>query len=108
MRFCIPKYDIYRTDREDRHKDETAAAVEKPIPHTCFDLPPFLLVEATRVCIPIGNTEMYLSAAYKSPQRLWSHTGTTGLSGFRNKSVLACDLNADILFGIAKFETPQA
>jgi hypothetical protein len=53
-----------------------------------------LSVEATGVCIPIGNTEMLLAAVYKSLQRLWTDTDITELLGFRNKSMLAGDLNA--------------
>jgi hypothetical protein len=52
MRFCIRNYDIYRTDGEDGHKSGSV------------DLPPLLSVEATWVCIPIGNTEMFLVAVY--------------------------------------------
>jgi hypothetical protein len=44
MRFYIPNYDIYQTDREDEHKGGTAVAVKKGIPHTSIDLPPFLSV----------------------------------------------------------------
>jgi hypothetical protein len=31
------------------------------------------------VCVPIGNTEIFLVAVYKSPQRLWSDTDVTEL-----------------------------
>jgi hypothetical protein len=71
-RFYIPKHDIYRTDRGDRHNGGTVFAVKKTIPHTCIDLAPLLSVEATGFCIPIGNTEMFLTTVYKSPQRLCS------------------------------------
>jgi hypothetical protein len=64
MRFYIPNHDIYWTDRQDWHIDRTATGVKKGIPHTIADLPPLLSVEATRVCIPIGNTEMLLAAVY--------------------------------------------
>jgi hypothetical protein len=39
-----------------RHKGGTAFAVENGSPHTCVDMPPLLSVEATAVCMPIGNT----------------------------------------------------
>jgi hypothetical protein len=77
MRLYIPNYDIYQTDHEDVHKGGTAIAVKKGIPHTCVDLPPLLSVEVTGICIPIGNTEMFLAAVYKSLQRLWSDTDIT-------------------------------
>jgi hypothetical protein len=72
-------YDIYRTDREDVHKGGTAIAVKEGIPHTCADLLLFLSVEEAGVCIPIGNTRMFLTAVHKSPQRMWSDTDITEL-----------------------------
>jgi hypothetical protein len=93
IRFYIPNYDIYRTDREDGHKAGTANAVKKGIPHTCVNLPPPLSVEAREICLPTGNTETLLAVLYVSPQRLWCDTDITKLLGFRNKSILAGDLN---------------
>jgi hypothetical protein len=43
-----------------------AIAVRKGIPHNHVDLNPLLSVEATGVCIPVGN-EVLLAAVYKSP-----------------------------------------
>jgi hypothetical protein len=77
MRFYMPNYDIYHTDHEDMHKARTALAGKKGISHTCVDLPPLLSVAATGICILIRNTEMFLAAVYKSPQRLWSDTDNT-------------------------------
>jgi hypothetical protein len=57
-------------------------------------MPPLLSVEETGVCMPIGNVEMLPAALYKSPQRVWSDTGITGLLGFSSKFILAGDLNA--------------
>jgi hypothetical protein len=94
MMFYIPNCDFYRTDHEDGHQGRTAIAVKENIPHTCADLPPLLSVEATGACICIGNTEIFLAALCKSPQRLWSDTDITELLGFINKFILACDLNA--------------
>jgi hypothetical protein len=94
MRFYIPYYDIYRTDLDYGHKNETAIAVKKGILHTCTDIPLFLPVDAAGICIPIGNSEMLLAAVYKSPQRLWSDASITELLGFRNKFILADNLNA--------------
>jgi hypothetical protein len=86
---------IHLTEREDEHKDGTAVAVKKDMPHTCVDLLPLLLVDAAEVCVPIGNTEMFLASVYKSPRKLWSDTDITELLRFRNKSILAGDLNAE-------------
>jgi hypothetical protein len=107
MRFYIQNYDIYWTYREDGHKGGTVIAVKKGIPHTCIDLPALLSVEATGVCITIRNTEMLLAAVYKSPQRLWSDTDITELLGFRNKSILAGDLNAKHPVWISKVSYPS-
>jgi exonuclease III len=70
--FLIPNYHFYRTDRHPDRKGETAVAVKKGIPHNHVDLPPLVSVEATGVCIPIGNSEVLLAAVYKSPGRAWS------------------------------------
>jgi hypothetical protein len=56
--------------------------------------PTAVLWDATGVCIPTGNTEMFLASAYKSPQRQRSDTDITELLNFRNASILASDLNA--------------
>jgi hypothetical protein len=54
-RFYIPNYHFYRIDSHPRRKHGTAVAVRKGIPHKHVDLPPLISVEATGVCIPIGN-----------------------------------------------------
>jgi hypothetical protein len=54
------------------------------------------------VCIPIGNTEMFFTAVYKSPQILWSDTNITELLDFGNNSMQST------LFGIVNFKTNQA
>jgi hypothetical protein len=82
MRFYIPDYEIYRTDREEVHKGGTAIAVNKGIPHTCADLLPLCSVEATRVCISTGDIEMLASAVYTSPRRLWIDTDISELFRF--------------------------
>jgi hypothetical protein len=51
-------------------------------------------VEATGVCLPIGNSKVLLAAVYKSPGRVWGDTDITELLSFRRKSILAGDLNA--------------
>jgi hypothetical protein len=44
------------------HKGGTDIAVKRKIPHTFADLSLLLSVKATRVCIPIGHTEMLLAS----------------------------------------------
>jgi exonuclease III len=61
-RFHIQNYHIYRNDRHPGIKGGTAVAVRKGIPHNPVDLPPLISVEATGVCIPIGNEEILLAA----------------------------------------------
>jgi hypothetical protein len=58
------------------------------------DLRPLVSVEATGVCIPVGNREILLTSVYKSPRRIWSHADNTELLNFRNKCILAGDLDA--------------
>jgi hypothetical protein len=65
-RFSIQNYHFYRNDRQSGRKGGTAVAVKKGIPQNHVDLPPLISVEATGVCIPIGNREVLLAAVYKS------------------------------------------
>jgi hypothetical protein len=76
-------------------KARTSVVVKEGISHTCVDLHSVLSVDETGVCIPIGNTEMFLAAVYKCQQRFRSDTDITELLGFGNKSVLAGDLNVE-------------
>jgi hypothetical protein len=51
------------------------------------DLIPLVSVEATGVCIPIGNREILLAAVYKSPGCTWSYADiaellTSGINAF--------------------------
>jgi hypothetical protein len=82
------------TDRCPGRKGGTAAAVRKGIPHNHVDLPPLDTVEATGVCITVGNSEVLLAALYKSPGRAWSDADITELLSSKTKSILAGDLNA--------------
>jgi exonuclease III len=93
-RFYIPNYQVYRTDRFPGIKGGTAVAVKKSIPHSHVDLPPLNSLEATGVCIPIGNSELLLAAVYKSPGKAWRDADIIELLNFRRKTVLAGDLNA--------------
>jgi hypothetical protein len=72
QRFFIPNYHVYRIDRNPGRKGGTAVAVRKGIPHKHVDLPPLISIEATGVCIPIGNREILLAAVYKSPGKAWT------------------------------------
>jgi hypothetical protein len=46
-------------------------------PHNHVELPPLVSVEATGICIPIGNSEVLLAAVYKYPGRAWNCAGIT-------------------------------
>jgi hypothetical protein len=75
-------------------KAELPLQLRETFLHTCADLPPLLSVETTGVCIPTGNTGMFLAAVYTSPQRQWSDTNITELPCFGSKFILATDLIA--------------
>jgi hypothetical protein len=64
-RFFISNYYFYRTDRHPGRKGGTAVAVRRGVPHSYVDLPLLDSVEATGVCIPIGNSEVVLASVYK-------------------------------------------
>jgi hypothetical protein len=78
-RYYNPNYHFYRKDRFQGRKGGSVVAVRKGIPHNHVDLPPIVSVEATGVCIPIGNSEALLAAVYKSPGRAWSDADITEL-----------------------------
>jgi hypothetical protein len=65
-------------------------ASRKGIPHNHVDLPLLVSIEATGVCIPIGNNEVLA----KFPGHSWNDADITELLSFRRKSLLAGDLNA--------------
>jgi hypothetical protein len=49
-------------------KAELPLQLEKAFPITMYvDMPPLVSIEATGVCISIGNSEVLLAAIYKSP-----------------------------------------
>jgi hypothetical protein len=75
-------------------KGGTAVAVRKGIPHSHIDLPPLISVEATGVCVHIGNKEILLSAVYKSPGLTWNDTDIDELLSLRHKCILGGDLNS--------------
>jgi hypothetical protein len=58
------------------------------------DLPPPNSVEATGVCIPIGNRELLLAAVYKSMGCTWIDADIIELFSLRHKCILEGDLNA--------------
>jgi hypothetical protein len=69
-------------------------AIRKGVAHNHVDLPPLVSVEATGVCIPIGNSEALLADVYKSPGRAWSDEDFIDLLRFRSKLIFAGYLNA--------------
>jgi hypothetical protein len=81
-RFFIPNYHFYRTDRFPGIIGGSAIVVRKGIPHNHVDLPPLVSIEATGVCIPIGNSEVLPAALYKSPGHIWNVTEITELLNF--------------------------
>jgi hypothetical protein len=106
-RFFIPNYHFYRTDRHLGRKGGTAVAVRKCIPLNHLEIPPFVSVEVTGVCIPVSNSEVLLAAVYKSPGKAWSDADIAELLSFRRKSILAGDLNAKHTFWNSRISNPS-
>jgi hypothetical protein len=69
-KFFISNYHFCWTDCFPARKVGTAVEVRKCIPHNNVDLPPLVSIEATGVCIPIGNSEVLLAAIYVTSPRL--------------------------------------
>jgi hypothetical protein len=105
--FFIPNYHFYWTDRHPSRKGRTTVAVREGIPHKFVDLQPLISVEATGVCIPIGNSEVLFASVYKSPGRAWSDADITELLTFRYKSILAGDPNAEHPFWNSAVSNPS-
>jgi hypothetical protein len=107
VRFLFPNFQLYRTGRYPGRKGLIAVAVRKGIPHNHVDLPSLVSVEATGVCIPLGNSEFLLAAVYKSPSHAWDDVDITELLIFRRKSVLESAVIAKSHFGIGQFQAFQ-
>jgi hypothetical protein len=106
-RFFITNYHVYRMDRYSGGKGGTAIAVRKGIPHDHVELPALVSVEAAGVCIPAGNDVVLLAAVYKSPGRPWNNTDILKLLGFKEKTILAGDLNAKYPFWNSSVSNPS-
>jgi hypothetical protein len=106
-RFFISNYHFYPTRRHTGRKGGTAVAFRRGVPHSYVDLPPFVSIEATGVCIPIGNIEILLASVYKSPVRAWSDADITKLLSFRRRSILAGDRNAKHPFWNSAISNPS-
>jgi hypothetical protein len=72
-----------------------------------MDLPPLVSIEATGICIPIANCEVLLAVVYKSQNHTWCDTDISELLGFRNKLILADDLNAKHPFWNSAVSNPS-
>jgi hypothetical protein len=59
-----------------------------------LDLLPHVSAEATRIYIPIDNSEILLEALYKSPDRAKIDADNIELLSFKHKAILAGNLNA--------------
>jgi hypothetical protein len=92
-RIFTPNYHVYRTDRFPGLKSGTAFHVSKGIPHNHVDLHPLVSTEDTGICVPIANSEVFLAVLYVHLCRAWSDADVINLLNFRNKSLLAGDLN---------------
>jgi hypothetical protein len=63
----IQNYYAYLTDCFLCRKGKTSVTAKKGISHTHVDLPALVLVDVTRVCLPVGKSKVLLAAVYKSP-----------------------------------------
>jgi hypothetical protein len=106
-RFFIPIYHFYQTELFLGRKCGIAVALRKGIPHKPVDLPPLVSVETTRICIPIGNSEVLLAAVQKSPGHAWNDADIIERLRFIRKSLLAGDLNAEHLFWNSVVSNPS-
>jgi hypothetical protein len=106
-RFFIPNYHFHQTDGYPGRKGGTALAVRKGIPHNQLFLPHLVSVEATGVCIPLGKSDVLFAAVYISPGRAWNYADITELLSFKQKSILAGDLNAKHPFWNSAVSNPS-
>jgi hypothetical protein len=90
-----PNYHLYWTDSFPGRKGGTAVPVREGTPHNHVDLPPLVSTEATEVCMLTGNSEALLAAVYNSPGNAWGDADIIEHLGFRHKSLLEGDLNAE-------------
>jgi hypothetical protein len=93
-RLCILNYHFFRTDHHPGRKGGTAVAVRRGVPHSYADLPLLVSVEATGVCIRIGNSEILLASVYNFPGRARIDANITEFQSFRRRYILVGDLNA--------------
>jgi hypothetical protein len=110
-RFFIPNYHFYRTDSFPGRKGGTAVAMRKGISHNhvCVVLPPLLSIEATGVCITIGNSEVLLAIVYKSSGHMWNDADIIELLSFIRKCRYWQEIGMlNIHYAIAQFSTLQA
>jgi hypothetical protein len=75
--------------------------------HNHVDLPPLVSLEATVICIPVGNSEVLLAALYKSPGKPWSDADISELLSFRRNSIFTGKLNAKYPFWNSRFSNPS-
>jgi hypothetical protein len=106
-RYFILNYHVYWTDRIPGRKGGIVIAISKDIPHNHAELPPLVSIEATGVCIPIGNSELPLAAIYKSPGHAWNDEDVSEISRVKHKSLLAEDLNAQHPFWNSVVSNPS-
>jgi hypothetical protein len=85
MRGFTSNYHFYRTDRHPGRKGGTDFALRRGVSHSYVDLLHLVSVEATGVCILIGNSEILRASVYKSPGRAWSDADISELLSFRRK-----------------------
>jgi hypothetical protein len=76
-RSFISNYHFYRPNRHHGRKGGTAVVVKRGVPNNHVGLPPLVSIEATGVCIPIGNCEVLLASVFIIPRRAWRDADIT-------------------------------
>jgi hypothetical protein len=106
-RLHIPNYNFYLIDLHPGREGSGDVAVRQGVPHNHADLPPLMSIQPTGVCIPNGDSDILLAAVYISAGRGWIDENITELLNFRNKCILAGDLNAKRLVRNSRASTLQ-
>jgi hypothetical protein len=85
-------------------KGGTAVAVRTGIAHRSAFL---VSIEATGICMQIGNSEVLLAAVCKSPGHAWNDADVIELLSFRLQSLPMGDLNAEHPFWNSIISNPS-
>lgn len=92
--FKIPNYQIYRTDRTQQPRGETAVCILKWIQHLRVDTVDSQIENTAVKVVQAGNENYLITASYCSPNRKIKTQDLKALLDPQQKIVLMGDLNA--------------